>query len=45
MKRPKNQKPRYLHRLYHTCSWLRLWFSLGAFAIGAGLMALLGKWA
>ncbi|TKA51861.1 hypothetical protein B0A53_05213 [Rhodotorula sp. CCFEE 5036] len=33
------------NKLYHTCSWLRLWFSLGAFAIGAGLMALLGKWA
>lgn len=32
-------------RLYHTCSWTRLWFSLLAFAIGAGLMALLGKWA
>ncbi|GAA6023142.1 hypothetical protein JCM8202_000998 [Rhodotorula sphaerocarpa] len=33
------------NKLYHTCSWTRLWFSLLAFAIGAGLMALLGKWA
>ncbi|GAA5991051.1 hypothetical protein JCM11641_006603 [Rhodosporidiobolus odoratus] len=30
---------------YHNCSWTRLWFSLGSFALGAGLMALLGKWA
>ncbi|GAA5988743.1 hypothetical protein JCM10908_006152 [Rhodotorula pacifica] len=33
------------NKMYHTCSWMRLWFSLGAFAVGAGLMALLGKWA
>ncbi|GAA5862351.1 hypothetical protein JCM3774_002488 [Rhodotorula dairenensis] len=33
------------NKLYHTCSWMRLWFSLAAFAVGAGLMALLGKWA
>lgn len=40
-----NPTPRRRNRLYHTCSWMRLWFSLGAFVIGAGLMALLGKWA
>ncbi|POY76372.1 hypothetical protein BMF94_0569 [Rhodotorula taiwanensis] len=33
------------NKFYHTCSWTRLWFSLGCFALGAGLMALLGKWA
>ncbi|GAA5853828.1 hypothetical protein JCM8547_007464 [Rhodosporidiobolus lusitaniae] len=33
------------NKFYHTCSWTRLWFSLASFALGAGLMALLGKWA
>ncbi|GAA5821718.1 hypothetical protein JCM11251_000987 [Rhodosporidiobolus azoricus] len=33
------------NKVYHTCSWTRLWFSLGMFAVGAGLMALLAKWA
>lgn len=30
---------------YRRCSWPRLWFSVVAFAFGAGIMALLGKWA
>ena len=30
---------------YKTCSWGRLWFSVGCFALGCGVMALLGKWA
>ncbi|TNY21127.1 ZIP-like iron-zinc transporter [Rhodotorula diobovata] len=33
------------NKYYHTCSWSRLWFSLACFALGAGIMALLGKWA
>ena len=33
------------NKFYHTCSWARLWFSIGCFALGAGIMALLGKWA
>ncbi|BGP34599.1 hypothetical protein JCM10296v2_006421 [Rhodotorula toruloides] len=33
------------NKFYHTCSWKRLFFSLVCFAAGAGLMALLGKWA
>ncbi|GAA5942981.1 hypothetical protein JCM3775_000222 [Rhodotorula graminis] len=33
------------NKFYHTCSWTRLWFSIGCFALGAGIMALLGKWA
>ncbi|KPV74005.1 uncharacterized protein RHOBADRAFT_37873 [Rhodotorula graminis WP1] len=33
-----------LNPYYHTCSWTRLWFCLGSFAFGAGIMALLGKW-
>ncbi|BGP19243.1 hypothetical protein JCM10213_007022 [Rhodosporidiobolus nylandii] len=33
------------NKFYHTCSWARVWFSLGSFALGVGLMALLGKWA
>ncbi|GAA6010855.1 hypothetical protein JCM10207_003960 [Rhodosporidiobolus poonsookiae] len=32
-------------RVYLTCPWSRLWFVLGSFAAGAGLMALLAKWA
>ncbi|KAI5476566.1 zip-like iron-zinc transporter [Pseudohyphozyma bogoriensis] len=30
---------------YHKCSWGKLWFSIISFAFGAGIMALLGKWA
>jgi len=30
---------------YRRCSWGRLWFSVASFACGAGIMALLGKWA
>ncbi|KAL7420940.1 hypothetical protein Q5752_004894 [Cryptotrichosporon argae] len=30
---------------YHTCSWRKLTFVLVSFALGAGIMALLGKWA
>lgn len=30
---------------YRRCSWARLWFSIVSFALGAGIMALLGKWA
>ncbi|GAA5996054.1 uncharacterized protein JCM10292_004918 [Rhodotorula paludigena] len=33
------------NKTYHTCSWARLVFSLVCFALGAGIMALLGKWA
>ncbi|GAA5949382.1 hypothetical protein JCM3765_003391 [Sporobolomyces pararoseus] len=33
------------NKAYHTCSWGRLTFSLTCFALGAGIMALLGKWA
>ncbi|GAA5883973.1 hypothetical protein JCM16303_001342 [Sporobolomyces ruberrimus] len=33
------------NKSYHTCSWGRLSFSLICFALGAGIMALLGKWA
>ncbi|BGP42674.1 hypothetical protein JCM10449v2_006686 [Rhodotorula kratochvilovae] len=33
------------NKFYHTCSWPRLFFSLACFALGAGIMALLGKWA
>ncbi|GAA5896646.1 hypothetical protein JCM8208_004254 [Rhodotorula glutinis] len=33
-----------LNPYYHTCSWTRMWFCLGSFAFGAGIMALLGKW-
>ncbi|BGP26930.1 zip-like iron-zinc transporter [Rhodotorula toruloides] len=33
------------NKFYHTCSWKRLFFSLVCFAAGAGVMALLGKWA
>lgn len=32
-------------RHYHNCSWGKLLFSLTCFALGAGIMALLGKWA
>ncbi|KAI5476563.1 zip-like iron-zinc transporter [Pseudohyphozyma bogoriensis] len=30
---------------YHKCSWGKLWFSIISFGVGAGIMALLGKWA
>ncbi|KAI5481464.1 zip-like iron-zinc transporter [Pseudohyphozyma bogoriensis] len=30
---------------FHKCSWGKLWFVLGSFGAGAGLMALLAKWA
>lgn len=33
------------NKQYHTCSWGRLVFSLTCFALGAGIMSLLGKWA
>ncbi|GAA6033172.1 hypothetical protein JCM8097_002981 [Rhodosporidiobolus ruineniae] len=33
------------NNFYHKCSWLRFWFSIVCFALGAGIMALLGKWA
>ncbi|GAA5910211.1 hypothetical protein JCM6882_001774 [Rhodosporidiobolus microsporus] len=32
------------NKVYHTCSWTRLWFSLASFALGAGIMSLLAKW-
>ncbi|ORY84712.1 Zinc/iron permease [Leucosporidium creatinivorum] len=34
-----------LNKAYLTCSWGKLWFSLTSFGFGAGIMALLGKWA
>ncbi|GAA5860747.1 hypothetical protein JCM1840_001950 [Sporobolomyces johnsonii] len=33
------------NKTYHSCSWFKLWFALICFACGAGIMALLGKWA
>ncbi|GAA5941397.1 uncharacterized protein JCM15063_006086 [Sporobolomyces koalae] len=33
------------NKAYHSCSWGRLFFALICFALGAGIMALLGKWA
>ncbi|GAA6012786.1 hypothetical protein JCM11491_002561 [Sporobolomyces phaffii] len=33
------------NKAYHNCSWGRLTFALVCFALGAGIMALLGKWA
>ncbi|GAA6059828.1 hypothetical protein JCM10212_003740 [Sporobolomyces blumeae] len=33
------------NKTYHSCSWTRLSFALVCFAFGAGIMALLGKWA
>ncbi|GAA5932100.1 hypothetical protein JCM1841_006863 [Sporobolomyces salmonicolor] len=33
------------NKMYHACSWFKLWFALVCFAFGAGIMALLGKWA
>ncbi|KAM0755469.1 ZIP zinc/iron transport family [Meredithblackwellia eburnea MCA 4105] len=33
------------NKAYHQCSWGKLWFSVVCFGLGAGIMALLGKWA
>lgn len=40
---PDSQAHEFIfNHFYHTCSWKRVIFSLGCFALGAGIMALLG---